>query len=275
MHTTDTARGSPLQSLRSLVAAIGLALGTPALAAPSLWISDDAAHLGRVDLASGTVSVIGDMGVYMTDIAFDAQGRLFGVTFESALFRIDPSNGVSSIIGELGVGRVNSLVFAPDGTLYAASDTLYTVNTGTGAATAVGKGGTPYQSSGDLAFVNGVLYLSGHGAGNSGDLLLQLNTHTGAADVVGRIGLNAVFGLATDNSAALYAVANTGIYSLNPVTAQALHLLDYAGQGLGNAFGTTFITEALPTTPVPELPPLPMLLAGLGCMWWLNRRRAG
>lgn len=273
MHTTHTCLGSPLRNLHPLIAALGLALAAPALAAPSLWISDDDAHLGRVDLASGTVTVIGDMGVFMTDIAFDAQGRLFGVTFESALFRIDPGNGMSSIVGELGVDRVNSLVFAPDGTLYAASDTLYTINTATGAATAVGQGGTPYLSSGDLAFVNGALYLSGGGAGNSGDLLLQLNPATGAASVVGRIGLNAVFGLATDNSAALYAVASTGIYSLNPITAQAQPLLDYAGHGLGNAFGTTFITEALPTTPVPELPPLPMLLAGLGCMWWLNRRR--
>lgn len=257
---------------RPLLAALGLALLSPTVAATSLWVSDENAQLGRIDLVNGTVTLVGSMDARMTDIAFDAQGSLFGVTFDSALFRINPYTGASTLVGGLGVDRVNSLVFGPDGTLYAASDRLYTIDTASGAATALGNGGTPYVSSGDLAFVNGVLYLSG--SGNSGDLLLQLSTQSGAATEVGRIGVNAVFGLATDSDAALYAVANTSIYSLNTATALATPLLDYAGQGLGNAFGTTFIGEALPTTAVPELPPLPMLLAGMGCLWWLNRRRA-
>lgn len=257
--------------LRHLVTALGIALLSPASAATSLWIGDDDAHLGRVDLRSGVVTVIGDMGVPMTDIAFDAQGALFGVTIESALFRIDPVNGNARIVGDLGFSGINSLVFGADGTLFGASDRLYTIDPSTGQASAVGNAGTPYRSSGDLAFVNGALYLSSRGP--SGDMLLRLNASTGGADVVGPIGINGVYGLATDTSASLYAVADTGIYRLNLLTGQATQLLDYGGHGLGNAYGTTFITEALPAVVVPEPPSLLMLLAGLGCLWWLNGRR--
>jgi hypothetical protein len=261
----------PRLRLRPLLLAFGITLLGPASAAPSLWIADADAHLGRVDLNNGAVTVIGDMDVPMTDIAFDTQGRLFGVTIESALFRIDPGNAIATIVGELGVSGINSLVFGADGRLFAAGDRLYTLNPATGQASVVGNGGTPYLSSGDLAFVNGALYLSSGGA--DGDMLLRLNTGTGAATLVGPIGIGDVFGMATHNSTSLYAVSHTSVYNLNVVSAHASLLLDYGGHGLGRAYGTAFSTEALPVSAVPELPALPMLLAGLGCIGWLNRRR--
>jgi hypothetical protein len=165
--------GSHRTHLRLLLAAAGFTLLAPAAAASTLWIADDNARLGRVDLASGIVTMVGGMGVQMTDIAFDAQGHLFGVTFQSALFRINPDNGATSFVGALGVEGVNSLVFGADGTLYGASDRLYTINPATGVSSAVGNASLPYLSSGDLAFVGGVLFLSG--SGSNSDNLLRLN----------------------------------------------------------------------------------------------------
>lgn len=75
---------------RSAIAA--LALGCAALsahAAPILWLSTgNPDTLATVDVATGTTSVIGSTGrVFLTDIAFDPTGNLFGISFDNlALF---------------------------------------------------------------------------------------------------------------------------------------------------------------------------------------------
>ena len=50
-------------------------------AVPVMHVDDSSGILGRVDVATGSVSVIGNMGVVMTDIAFNPTGQLFGLSF--------------------------------------------------------------------------------------------------------------------------------------------------------------------------------------------------
>ena len=68
--------------LRMLVVAVPLMnLGAGiAHAVPVMHVDDAVGNLGTVDVATGSASVIGNMGVTMTDIAFSPTGQLFGVT---------------------------------------------------------------------------------------------------------------------------------------------------------------------------------------------------
>lgn len=52
-----------------------------------LYVCDEVSVLGTVDVATGNVTVIGSMGVVMTDIAFAPNGDLYGVTYD-ALYKI-------------------------------------------------------------------------------------------------------------------------------------------------------------------------------------------
>jgi hypothetical protein len=49
-------------------------------AEPILWVSDWTGNLGTIDIDSGSVTIIGDMGKAMTYIAFDPSGGLWGVS---------------------------------------------------------------------------------------------------------------------------------------------------------------------------------------------------
>ena len=245
-----------------------LAVSVPALAGSQLWVDDSAGRLGKVDVSTGAVTIVGSMGVVMADIAFDPFGHLFGIA-GGKLYSINSGNAAVTVIGSLGA-TVNSLVFSSDGTLYAANNLLYTVSTTTGAATALGNVASGYTSAGDLAFVDGELFLSS--TGRSADSLFKLNTTTGIGTRVGSLGVSAVYGLASNDGASLYAVSGNTIYLVNPQTGATSAPLNFAGQGLSQTFGTTFLTG---TAPVPEPGSAALMLAGSAVVGLVVYRRRG
>lgn len=223
---------------KSLMIGVCLSCSMAVYAAPTLWFGDSAGRLATIDIANGNVNVIGNMGVAMTDIAFDPNGQLWGIDFMS-LYKIDKSTANRTSVGVLGTSA-NSLVFDTSGTLYAANTSLYKVNTATGIASLVGNGGHPYASSGDLAFVDGNIFLSSGG----GDKLVKINTGNGAGTLIGNIGFSSVFGLASPNGTDLYGMSGTQVLSINPATGAGTSIHNYNGQGLSAAYGTAFFPEA-------------------------------
>lgn len=235
-------------------------------AAPILWVADSGSRLGTVDVATGDVTVIGSMGTIMTDIAFDPSGQLYGISFTS-LYRIDKNTAAITFVGGLGT-VANSLVFDSAGTLYTANSNLYTINTSTGAATLVGGGGG-YTSSGDLAFSDGELFLTATPNGSS-DRLFKLNPATGAGTLVGNIGWFDVFGLASPNGFDLYGLSGTSVVTIDPSTGAGFLNVYYGNKGLGPAFGSAFLSEAV--VPIPGA--LVLLGSGLIALITGARRRA-
>ncbi len=231
--------------------------GNDVSALPLLWVSDSSGSLGTVDVATGNVNVIGNMGEVMTDIAFDPVGNLYGITFGS-LYSINKTTAKSSYVGSLGTST-NSLVFNSVGVLYTANSSLYTINVSTGSANHIGNGGFSYNSSGDLAFIGDELFLS---SSSYRDNLIRLDTETGIGTLIGNIGFSTVYGLATDNNIELYGLSGTSVIRIDTETGIGTVLINYAGHGLGNAWGTAFFTESGNPDATPE--PATMFLLGSG-----------
>ncbi len=252
----------------TLAAAAALVLAGAAQAGPLLYLSTTTNQLGTVDSTTGAVSFIGNTSVFLSDIAFDSSGQLWGISF-GALYKVDKDTAATTLVGNLGSvsGTANALVFGADGTLYMAGNTLYTVNTGTGAASAIGSIG--FQSAGDLAFVGSTLFM----AASSSDLI-SIDVATGAGTAVGAMGVSNVFGLATPDNVNLFGVAGSNLLSVNTTTgaASVVAAFNPAGVLTGAAAGSAFFAEA-GAVPVPATYGLVAL--GLFAAAAASRRRRG
>ena len=197
------------------------------------YVTDDMGQLASVDVAAKSVTIIGNTGVVLNDIAFDAKGNLFGVSNDS-LYRIDPITATATPVGALGIAGPTSLEFGDNGLLYTANSALYTVNAADGVPKLVGNGGVPYDSSGDLIYLGNKLYLTSK-YNPSSDILVTLDTSTGVATAVGPIGFVDVFGLATNDNVTLYGFSGTKVIKIDPVTGAGTLFWDMNG---ANSLGT-------------------------------------
>lgn len=259
----------------SIAARLSAVLITLVAASPAfpavMYVHDSSGNLGTVDTATGSASVIGNMGVQMTDIAFDPTGNLYGLSFTS-LYSIDKITGASSLIGAHGISNGNALVFGKDGTLYGAGNTttsLYALNTATGVGTSLGSIG--FASGGDLAFSGDDFYL----ASSSSELVKIDLADLPNSTAIGSFGVSNVFGLATAPDGKVFGVADTSIYEINLSTGAATNGVNYGGQGLGIAYGQSFFTESGAPNPSPV--PVPaagvLLLGGLATFGVARLRR--
>lgn len=246
-----------LKNMLVLSGALSFLVSTSSLASPMIWVSDAQGDLGTVDVVTGSVVNIGNMGRTMYDLAFDGSGNLWGVN-NLGLYTVNKTTAASTFVGGLGIGSafVNSLVFDASGTLFGANTSLYAISTSTGLGTLVG-GNQTYDSSGDLAFIGGSLYLSSKG---TQDKLFLVDTTTGGGTLVGNIGFQNVFGLASDNHLDLYGVAGNNVLTINSLTGAGVVKSTYSNSILGPAYGSAFIGEAPPAVPEPAT----MMLFGVG-----------
>ena len=155
-------------------------------------------QLATVNPATGRATLVGSpfpfrVGVMPMAVSFSstifAAGTAPGSPLANRLLIIDPVTGQPSAVGPLGVTGMMDFAFAPSGTLYGATQTaLYTINTGTGAATLV----APF-SGGGIEMVMGItfdragnLFATNFSAASS---LFSVNASTGVATLVGQTGV--------------------------------------------------------------------------------------
>ena len=212
---------------------------TAASAAATIWVDDAYGRIGKVEASTGNATLMGPSDVLLTDIAFDPDNNLYGISF-STLYSINQATGKVTFIGNLtGVNDANSLVFGKDGSLYSAgyaSKNLYKIDPKTGASTVLFN--TGYSSGGDLAFIGSDLYYT------DGQNLILLNLSTKVSKLIGPIGASYVYGLINGGDDMLYAMAGNSVYSVNITTGKGTLLSTWPAATLGQAYGSTVMGEA-------------------------------
>jgi hypothetical protein len=200
---------------------------------------ESSSKLYVVSYVNGAKTLVGSIGTQCTDLAF-AGAALHGVSF-TRFFTVNPTTGAATSSKAHGFADLNALVAgSAAGTFYAAGSTnnsgqganFVRINGATGLGTKVGRFGAGLTSSGDLAYLNGILYATVNKPGSLNTWLAKINTTTGKATLVGNIGRPNVWGLAVRNGI-MYAATNDGkLLRLNPST------------GIGILLGTNGIVQA-------------------------------
>jgi len=208
-------------------------------------IVDDQGKIGTVNVETGEVHVIGttrdETGpIVMTDIAFDANGDLYGISADK-LYTINPATAAVTAIGPHSLSYATSLVFSNDGAkTYTADNALLAIDTASAKTTPIGSGSAPYYCSGDLTFIGCALYLTSKTANDPAqDCLVRLDVE-GKGTVVGPIGYPNVFGTGTNDNVRLYGFSGTKVIGINTATGAGTMILDIAGKGLGNINGAAY-----------------------------------
>ena len=192
--------------------------------------------LFRLDLTTKAIVEVGKFTFdkskgLVTDIAVDAGGKLYAVTYAD-VFVCGIANAKCTWIADLP-SPFNGLTFVPKGTVDPAADVLIGIGeTGswnhiqiTGGKTTIKKLGnypTGWLSSGDAFSVDGIGTYATLKGKSPTDTLVRVNPKTGAVDqFVGETGVDNLFGLAWWQGV-FYAFSSSGIvYTLNVQTGAA------------------------------------------------------
>jgi len=145
-------------------------------------------ELFRINSANGEAVQVGPLGVNLTALVYGPDGVMYGAA-GNQLYSVDPTTGKTTLIGLGSYGPIQSLEFDGSGVLYAViggrgPDSLYRINTATGAGTLVGpRGALGFDDVKGMAFVDGVMY-----AFTQNGLEISINLSDGRASSVQWIG---------------------------------------------------------------------------------------
>jgi streptogramin lyase len=159
------------------------------------------------------VTVAPANGAVWFDVAI-LDGRWFVIDGSGGLDELFP--GTNQIKKALPGPAANSLGTGPDGFLYAASDQVYRIDPDTGASTLLGQLPAGYTSSGDVAFLDGQMYVSTDGP--CGGSLVRFDTQGGTSTVIGGDGLGCVYGLAVANGTMFVVNCDGTVGTFDPTT---------------------------------------------------------
>ena len=208
-------------------------------------------NFGMLDPSTGEVTILGDTnGVSYGDVAVTADGTLFGTTFGSGeLHRLDSATGdVLEVVTTDLPNNLNALVAAPDGTLYAtdaSSNQFFSIDADTGASTLVGNIGSS-TSGGDLAFVDGELYLA---TGQSTIVRLDLDQIDGSNTIASEVivpnsGGVTFFGLTSNGDGELYATdSDSNLYQVDIEGGTTTFISDLSSSISGSVYGAAAQSE--------------------------------
>ena len=101
-------------------------------------------ELYSINTSTGVGTLVGATGISgLQSLEFSSVGMLYGWDVDIGLVTINTTTGVASDVNPAigGTAAIQSIAFAPDGTLYGACNALFTIDVATGATTLVGSGG--------------------------------------------------------------------------------------------------------------------------------------
>jgi gliding motility-associated-like protein len=195
----------------------------------TVWMATSNGKLYWINVQSGQESFIGILGTGMTDITWTSDGKLYGLTGPGVtIYGINPANAQSTFIVNVpGYFGSNAMTCDNQGNLYIAatiSGSGYRVlkyNIASGQQQIVANlTSTGLSSGGDLAFLNGYLYLA-----CVGNLIAKIDVTTGSVQSFPIQGMSSnvnVFGIVSTADGSLYLSTINSLYRLNVATMTAV-----------------------------------------------------
>jgi hypothetical protein len=197
-----------------------------------------AGQLARVDSVTQTLTVIGNIGLTLFDIAFGADGILYGLNPNGTqLYSLSLTTGAATLVGNLSTNLgENACGTWSDGYIYGIwnnqlrrckppSLTVTTVRTGlTG-------------TLGDIAFIGKDMYWSSSGSGNSLYKITGPNLATGPISVIGPCDPE-LWGLAHVNCE-LWGTVGFDFFKISTIDASTTSLFTVAAFGGPDILGAT------------------------------------
>ena len=220
-----------------------------------IWIGNSGGDLLWVNHKTGVETKVGNMGMTMADITWSPDGNLYGVDInQNKIWRINPATAQVTFVANIpGYDVSNALTADASGNLYIASVTpqpngqfhIIRLNPTTGVVTFIAnltaKGLT---SSGDLAFYNGLLYVSCDNA-----ILANVNVATGAVNSSVIIGFSGgARGLVIKSDGTAFLSSGNRLYKLDISTMQASLYYTCTTAGV-NIWGMANFNEYCVTAP--------------------------
>ncbi|MBL8957329.1 MAG: hypothetical protein JNK82_41535, partial [Myxococcaceae bacterium] len=146
----------------------------------------------------GTTRYPGGEARTLTDVALDSDGGLFGMQ-GTDLVMVDRLTAQLTFVRSLGMG-MNALDVLPGGLLYGSGgSSVFSINRASGALTVAGTLPVGESASGDLAVVEGRIFITTtQGFGN--DKLVEVAVDGGQSRVIGDVGFDCLWGLAAYGS---------------------------------------------------------------------------
>lgn len=238
---SDAARAHPGETAAMVATPEAAPPETAPATGPLIYISDENGNLATVDTHSHLLHIIGNSGLYLTDLAFYPTTHvLYGITFE-ALYKINTKTAAATLIADTSGTQLNALYVASNKVAYTEGPNvseLYKLNLKTGAETPVGPS-NGYYSSGDIAYYNGKLVWT-----TTSNQLLTLNPSTGAAKAPISLPISNMFGLASTGTGLLYGFAGTSFYQIFPAakseSARTKLLANFSTQGISEITGAAY-----------------------------------
>jgi hypothetical protein len=218
--------------------------------APSgYFLAHGSQALFRVRPQDGHTLNVGSFGTTLTDIALDADGQLWGISF-GQVFRVDFCTAQIELVTQVPT-NVNGLTWTSDGLYATALDgSVLHVSTEDASMISVTTVGTLGQwgSSGDVvATLDGALLVTVPTV-DGDDGLVRYDLATGIATFIGRTGQWALYGLSLFGDRLIAAQANGQLYELDPQSAEASPL----GHAMREIWGAAAApADASATTPTP------------------------
>src|SRR5262249_48968963 len=122
----------------------GLLFFSPAASAQTVYMmqfNQANNSFGTFDFSTGVFTQRGTVGnTLFNDIAGAADGSVWGIVNLTSLVNVNTANGSILSTVNFNVSGIESLAFAPNGTLYGATQSaLYTLNRANGQATLIGN----------------------------------------------------------------------------------------------------------------------------------------
>jgi len=231
--------------------------------------SEVGGNLDRIDLTTGTLSVVGNTGVrLMEGLALNSAGALYGTDDAGVLRAINTATAATTTIGVTGLGNIEGLSFRGNtliGTDFNNSTSFYTIDTGTAAVTRLVTSSYGGGVSRALTLVDATTAETLVGT-SSGQALATTNLSTGATTLSGTLTTKSLTpALARTADGTLYALDLGGNeYTLAPSGAATL----IANFGSRQFLDLTLVPQ---TAAVPE--PSTLALAGLAGLLALGSSR--